>query len=396
MLALDLGYPIGCPTLALTFNWIAASLLVDWVVRFIVMTKLDLRFWPGYPKSFVIYENDVEVAGVYYRLENALAFAYGENQALELIPEPDNPHGKNAIKVIGAFERNGEWLRVHVGYIPHGYSAQINQGGFTPHVRARLRNIWVSDTNHMVIRFDLIGPKEYKQAYLGFSPQVEEKKGYRPTRVIVDDSDEVTIVRRDGRGRLSVAALVSSPLLIAALVLSPLLICCMVFRFSRDDSPEPATHAKVLIDARESESIRRQREREAADLAEQRRRIEAEKDRRVETGTAAKAAAGQEAKRQAEEKSRLAAEQEKADREAAAKRRAKIEADAKAAKEEADAEAAERMRLREQDAATLLRLAKKLAETDRMGAARDLRALIKKFPDTKAAAEAKKLLEMLN
>ncbi len=52
--------------------------------------------------------------------------------------------------------------------------------------------------------------------------------------------------------------------------------------------------------------------------------------------------------------------------------------------------------LAEADATTLLTLAKKLIETDKVAAATQLKSLIKQFPQTRAADEARKLLKSIN
>lgn len=94
--------------------------------------------------------------------------------------------------------------------------------------------------------------------------------------------------------------------------------------------------------------------------------------------------------REKAEAERIAREKSEADRIA----REKADAD-RIAREKAAAE--EKQRLREQDAKTLLDLAKRSIDAGQKPAARrTLQSLLTQFPDTKAAAEARKLLNTLN
>ena len=62
--------------------------------------------------------NFVRVAGVRYRIEDALDFleaaAAGRPVAIDLEPEPDNPFDANAVRVIG----QGVGHPRHIGYLP--------------------------------------------------------------------------------------------------------------------------------------------------------------------------------------------------------------------------------------------------------------------------------------
>lgn len=76
-----------------------------------------------------------------------------------------------------------------------------------------------------------------------------------------------------------------------------------------------------------------------------------------------------------------------ADRKAADEEKAKLEKAAAIEKANRDAE------LREQDATTLLGIAKKLMAEDNERAVKQLRAIVRQFPATKAGIEAKKILD---
>jgi hypothetical protein len=65
----------------------------------------NLRFLPPIPEGMHILSADREVMGIEHRLSDAVAFAKESSHKIEFEREPDNPHDKNAIKVIGISKR---------------------------------------------------------------------------------------------------------------------------------------------------------------------------------------------------------------------------------------------------------------------------------------------------
>jgi hypothetical protein len=122
------------------------------------------------PEGFQIFESHLEVRGVKYRQENAIAFAmHSGGSWLELEKDEDNKHDKNTIKVIGC---NGA-KRYFVGYVPRETSRLIFEGGFWGHVLPRLYKTCVGDDGFVDIFFQILGQIGRKYEYL----QTEKAKG---------------------------------------------------------------------------------------------------------------------------------------------------------------------------------------------------------------------------
>jgi hypothetical protein len=124
--------------------------------------KLNHRFPARHEDSLckTLYENE-EVAGVQYRIENAMKFASGSDRHLEFELEPGNQHDPNAIKVIGCFaNRWGKECRLHIGYVPRHMAKRLKVRRLNQHAAPVLRNIWWGGYRRDVIyiRFDIIGP----------------------------------------------------------------------------------------------------------------------------------------------------------------------------------------------------------------------------------------------
>src|SRR6266508_6942023 len=82
------------------------------------------------PEGFQIFEERLEVAGVGFRKENAVAFANAKEGWLELEREFGNEHDPNAIKVIGCSKGCFETKRRFIGYVPREVAQAIVQGGY--------------------------------------------------------------------------------------------------------------------------------------------------------------------------------------------------------------------------------------------------------------------------
>lgn len=126
--------------------------------------KSDQRFLPAIPEGMQIHITGVEVAGTYYRLSDALAFAKGSNQWLLLEREPRNKHDPNAIKVIGAYKGWFMNHRKHIGYVPADIAKELCQRPDLELIVPRLRNIWCgeSGSDKLIVRFDLLENKPAK------------------------------------------------------------------------------------------------------------------------------------------------------------------------------------------------------------------------------------------
>ena len=136
------------------------------------MSATTIRFPADIPEGKVRLACYEEVAGISFRIENAVAFAKGRNHRLELEREPGNAHDPNAIKVLGVYKG---WVfehRVHIGYVPADLASLIAERGIFGQIEAYLRNIWhggyAKDSVH--VNFDIFQPEP---------PEVEKPKRKR-------------------------------------------------------------------------------------------------------------------------------------------------------------------------------------------------------------------------
>lgn len=117
------------------------------------------------PEGFQIFET-VDVAGVYYRLAAATAFATSKNQWIELEREKRNKHDANAIKVIGCSKGWFFIKRRFIGYIPRDTAKRIVEGGYWGLVKPRLRKTIVGDDpSDVAIGIQILGPKAERAGY---------------------------------------------------------------------------------------------------------------------------------------------------------------------------------------------------------------------------------------
>lgn len=127
---------------------------------------LKRTFLPPIPTGYQLYEAEyIQPKGIHYRKENAIRLVDGEEVGLEFQREPDNPHGRSAIMVVGGIRQGTDIERVHIGYVPHNLAERIVLNGFADEVRPRLRKIYVSDAGFIEIEFQIIGPKNRKKEW---------------------------------------------------------------------------------------------------------------------------------------------------------------------------------------------------------------------------------------
>jgi hypothetical protein len=79
------------------------------------MNEINLRFVPAIPEGWQIWCEQIEVAGLNHRIDEAIAVAQGENQSLTLDPEPTNLHDTKAIKVLGWAQSSGAFRQFFLG-----------------------------------------------------------------------------------------------------------------------------------------------------------------------------------------------------------------------------------------------------------------------------------------
>jgi len=127
------------------------------------------------PNGYEIYSWS-SVAGIQHKRKMALQFARHRNQSLELEREPDNTEDSNAIKVIGCSKRLVFADRDAIGYLPRELASCIVEGGFWGSVEPRLLRVHVGKDEHIEVEFQLLGPRERKEAFNDFLKDVADRK----------------------------------------------------------------------------------------------------------------------------------------------------------------------------------------------------------------------------
>lgn len=125
------------------------------------------------PAGFQIYERVLEVSGIAYRKEEAVAFIKESfvgtaNVWIELEREENNVYDSNAIRVLGCCR--GQYGPRHrfLGYVPREYARRIVERGFWGAVQPRLETTFLDNDDFTEIRFQILGPKERWKEYQGY------------------------------------------------------------------------------------------------------------------------------------------------------------------------------------------------------------------------------------
>ena len=123
--------------------------------------------------NIVIYEDDVEIAGGYYRQEKVTSFLSLKNKHIMLEPEPYNEHDDYAIKVIGTGKKWGKHYKYHIGYIPRFKARALYEINEFHKIHAAYHPL--NDQNYHVgdsfdpdikLMIKLYGPKNELKTYL--------------------------------------------------------------------------------------------------------------------------------------------------------------------------------------------------------------------------------------
>jgi hypothetical protein len=126
------------------------------------------------PKSFQIFAERLEVAGLGYRRDNAARFISGTNLWLELELEPSNKYDKNAIKVIGC-SKGWFWTkRFFLGFVPKDVAASIAEEGLSGAVKPRLLKTRLSGDGFVEVLFQILAPKGRKVVFKKQQEDYEE------------------------------------------------------------------------------------------------------------------------------------------------------------------------------------------------------------------------------
>jgi hypothetical protein len=117
------------------------------------------------PEGLQIFEERLEVAGVSFWKEDAVAFATAKDGWLELEQDLENKHDPNAIKVIGCNKTFFEINRRFSGYVPKEVARLIVEGKYLDLIRPRLLKTYVGERGFVEILFQILGPKGKKYEF---------------------------------------------------------------------------------------------------------------------------------------------------------------------------------------------------------------------------------------
>ena len=134
-------------------------------------------FKPPIKKGYQLLIKRLQVAGIQYRLENAFAFYHSGSEELELIPDPENPHDKHAIKIVGIHQDNKFFL----GFLPKDAALLLSKTGLINCAYARLAEISVNGKHTIDIKFSIVGLKAEKKRYDDYLynlPMSKDQKDY--------------------------------------------------------------------------------------------------------------------------------------------------------------------------------------------------------------------------
>ncbi len=127
------------------------------------------RFKTVIPKGQRIFVPEFEVAGASYRLEALSHWSNRGSIPLVLEMDPNNPHDKNAIKVIALRKRFLFGVAEdHVGFIPRKLAKLIVDLELASKLKPRAKSLWIGDRGGVCLAIDLLGDK---YLYTSFSDE---------------------------------------------------------------------------------------------------------------------------------------------------------------------------------------------------------------------------------
>jgi hypothetical protein len=156
----------------------------DWIYSFFAPSKADDNPWfevggdgwikkyldPYDRKEYQIYER-FDVAGIWFRMPEALEWANGRNLSVELVRESNNAHDRNAIKVLGKSDRGV----THIGYVPKALAKKVATTGVFDGLKPRLielhkrENVYNEEKDewfsYLYVSMQIIGPKATRDRF---------------------------------------------------------------------------------------------------------------------------------------------------------------------------------------------------------------------------------------
>jgi len=106
------------------------------------------------PKGYQLWEKDVKIVGIRYRLKNFIEFFENGGGALNIVKEDDNPQDSNAI----GFYTEDKKL---IGYLPKEISTYIVEHDLTDKLQFRIQWIGIlKNKSAGGIRIDIMLPRQ--------------------------------------------------------------------------------------------------------------------------------------------------------------------------------------------------------------------------------------------
>ena len=120
-----------------------------------------MRFLPDIPVGMSVCIGDEAVVGIQHMIDAAKAFASGTNHDIYLLRDPNNPHDRNAIRVIGTYNDGPFSRSMHIGYVDASTAKAIAERPDTDSLCTRLKNIWWGgfEKDFIVVEYDILQPK---------------------------------------------------------------------------------------------------------------------------------------------------------------------------------------------------------------------------------------------
>jgi hypothetical protein len=118
-----------------------------------------------YPADHETFLPRLSVAGIHFRMKDALRFAHGQDQQIQLVREPHNPDDRNAIQVYGVYARG----RKFIGYVPRDDAAYLARANMYDDLLPLLARIFEATTHDgepfLDVTFQIMGPVARKAEF---------------------------------------------------------------------------------------------------------------------------------------------------------------------------------------------------------------------------------------
>jgi len=116
---------------------------------------------------------------------------------LEFERDAENPHDRNAIRVIGCYKGLSGTKRNWVGYVPAAVARKIVDGGYWGRVKPRLLKTYLGEGGPVEILFQLLGPEGERYSYEHAAPAIPPVTELGKTAHFTDFISQVTYLKHE-------------------------------------------------------------------------------------------------------------------------------------------------------------------------------------------------------